>query len=505
MGVRSPHRIWSLKTRLGVLATLAAGSVALAAFLAFQILRQTESAVVEEASRQLATAGEQMAQRYHYLLGAFLQRNAPSLLAAHEETLLAQITEAALAGYQGVEGGFYAAAGDALLGYGFPTYQGTGKKTDVPPAERETIGRVVRRAFEEGRAVEEQIDAARDVILFHARPIAATGRPEGAVWLMHRLHGVRGAGRPLYGWGLITLLAAAAAITAWASLTVRQLSRGIEAIEAGALALERDLGAEVRPQGGAELHRIAAAINRLGWALQEQRDRQGRLGAELRRADKLAALGRLVAAVAHEVRNPLASIRLKVQRSLKALDNPQRLAQNFDVIQAEIDRLDRLVERLLQVAKPIQLHPAPVDLNQFAGERLELHRGRAESRGAELAFAPGPLPGPVPVDQERLGQVLDNLIANALEALPREGGQVTVATAAHPGDPRCVTLTVTDTGVGIPPGEMDRLFEPFYTTKDAGTGLGLFLAAEIVRAHGGEIALKSQPRAGTTVRMTLPC
>lgn len=329
---------WSLKSRLGVLGTLAAGSVAVAAFLIFQMLRQTESGLVGEAVRQLAVAGDQMANRYHYLSASFLQRDVPSPLVAQEETLLTQLTEAGLGGYQGVEGGFYTPAGDSLVGYAYPTYQGTGKKTDVPAAEEETIRRVARRAFSEGNVVTEQTDAARDVILFYARPLLAGGRPEGALWLMHRLPGVRVIGAPLYGWGLIILLAVVAGIAGWASFTVRQLSRGVETLDAGLLALERDLRAEIGPQGSTELDRIATAINRLGRSLREQREHQFRLEGDLRRADKLAALGRLVAAVAHEVRNPLASIRLKVQRSVKAITDPQRLAQNFDVIQAEIDR-----------------------------------------------------------------------------------------------------------------------------------------------------------------------
>lgn len=322
---------------------------------------------------------------------------------------------------------------------------------------------------------------------------------------MHRLPGVRGAGRSLYGWPLILLVAAVAVIAAWSGLTVRRLSRGIETIEAGLLAMEQDLRAEIAPQGGAELDQIAAAINRLGRALREQRERQDHLESDLRRVDKLAALGRLVAAVAHEVRNPLASIRLKVQRSIKAIDDPQRLSQNFDIIQAEIDRLDHLVNRLLQLAKPIELHLAPIDFNRFVADRLELYRSRAESQRGEITFDPAPFAGPVPVDQDRLGQVLDNIMTNALEALPPEGGRVRVTTAAVQGRPQRVAITVTDTGAGIPPTEINRLFEPFYTTKDHGTGLGLFLAAEIVRAHGGDITLESQPGTGTTVQVILPC
>jgi signal transduction histidine kinase len=496
---------WSLKSRLAVLGTLAAASIAVAAFLSFQMLRQTESAVVGDAARQLTVAGDQMANRYHYLSASFLQRDVPSPLAAHEEILLTQLTEAGLAGYQGVEGGFYTSVSDSLIGYAYPTYQGTGKKTDVPAAEEETIRRVARRAFSEGNVVTEQTDAARDVLLFYARPVLAGGRVEGALWLMHRLSGVHAIGAPLYGWGVIILLALIAGIAAWASFTVRQLSRGVETLDAGLLALERDLRSEIGSQAGAELDRIAAAINRLGRSLREQREHQVRLEADLRRADKLAALGRLVAAVAHEVRNPLASIRLKVQRSIKAIADPQKLSQNFDVIEAEIDRLDHLVDRLLQLAKPIHLQPTPIDFNRFVAERTELHRARADSHKGEIIFAPGALVASIPGDQDRLGQVLDNILTNALEALPVDGGRIQVTTASINGGPQRVALTVTDTGKGIPSGEINRLFEPFYTTKDNGTGLGLFLAAEIVRAHGGEITVESQPGTGTTVQVILPC
>lgn len=147
----------------------------------------------------------------------------------------------------------------------------------------------------------------------------------------------------------------------------------------------------------------------------------------------------------------------------------------------------------------------PIDFNGFVADRLELHRARAESQRAEIIFELSPLAGLVSVDRDRLGQVLDNLVTNALEALPTERGRVKITTAAMDDGPHRVALTVTDTGVGIPPSEINRLFEPFYTTKDNGTGLGLFLAAEIVRAHGGEITMESQPGTGTTVQVTLSC
>ncbi len=121
-----------------------------------------------------------------------------------------------------------------------------------------------------------------------------------------------------------------------------------------------------------------------------------------------------------------------------------KLSQNFDVIQAEIDRLDHLVDRLLQLAKPIHLHPTPIDFNCFVGDRLELQRARAESQRGEIIFEPSPLAGQIPVDKDRLGQVLDNIMTNALEALPPEGGRVEVTTGAIDGGSQRVTLTVTD-------------------------------------------------------------
>lgn len=498
-------RAWSLKGRLSVLATLAAASLAIAAFLTLQMLRQTQFALVTEAARQLAVAGDQMVSRYHYLSASFLERDVSSPLVAREETLLTQLTETGLAGYQGIEGGFYAGADDALIGYAYPTYQGTGKKTDVPAAEEETIRRVARRAVSQGSTVTEKTETAHDAILFYASPVLSGGRREGALWLMQRLPGVRAVGALLYTWGLIVLLALAAGVAAWASFTIRRLSRGVETLEAGLLAVERNLRSEVGLHGIAELDRIAAAVDRLGGSLREQRDQQLRLEADLRRADKLGALGRLVAAVAHEVRNPLASIRLKVERSAKAINDPQKLAQNFAVIQAEIDRLDHLVERLLQLAKPVHLNAAPVDFNRLVYEYVERHRALAKSAGREIIFEPGALAGAIAVDQDRLGQVFDNIMTNALESLPVEGGRVKVATAAIDSGPRRLALTITDSGAGISTGEMNRLFEPFYTTKDKGAGLGLFLAAEIVRAHGGEITVDSQPGTGTTVQVTLPC
>ncbi len=330
---------------------------------------------------------------------------------------------------------------------------------------------------------------------------------------MHHLEGVRGAYQWLNVAGLFALLIISGAVTAGAWHMTRRLDAGVSTIEAALGAMEYRFEADVTPTGIRELDRIAAAIGRLGKALNLNQQRRAELEQKLRHADRLAALGRLVAGVAHEVRNPLASIKLTLHLARQGgASDPARLQNAFTVMKSEVERIDRLVERLLALGRPQVTSPQSIDLARYLAERLEAFDTRATAANTILEFHASPtFNGALKFDRDRLSEVVDNLIANAIDAT--KDGKVMVE-AERDTDRSQVVIRVKDTGGGVPPQMRDRLFEPFATTKDSGMGLGLFLSAEIVRGMGGEISYKEahaggQPKecakAGACFEVRLPC
>jgi two-component system sensor histidine kinase HydH len=239
----------------------------------------------------------------------------------------------------------------------------------------------------------------------------------------------------------------------------------------------------------------------LGRNLRLERRQRERLREELRRSEHLATLGKLLAGVAHEVRNPLAGIRSTAQL-WQRLPEQGRTPEAAEPILRAVDRLNNLVSRLLYFARTGYDERRPVDLNGLVRETLSLLRAQAESQRVvfreELAPALPPLLG----SAQALQQVVLNLTMNALQALP-QGGTLCCRTRAVDGPSR-IELCVADTGPGIAPADRPHLFEPFHTTRPDGTGLGLALCREIVQQHGGHIQLDEEPGWGAVFRVTLP-
>lgn len=224
---------------------------------------------------------------------------------------------------------------------------------------------------------------------------------------------------------------------------------------------------------------------------------QRRLRTQIMRADRLAALGELTAGVAHEIRNPLTSIRGFMQL-LESSDDVAEWQRYAPIIVRQVDSLNRIVTELLDFGRPRPPSIRPIQLNDVIHE-VSLLAGRKSSAQLVLDMAPGlPL---VNADGEALKQAVLNLIINAVQAIP-DSGTVRIATAADgAGD---AVVTVADDGVGIAPENLEKIFDPFFTTKAEGTGLGLAMVHRIVDAHGGTISIASTPGAGTTVTVRLP-
>ncbi len=270
-------------------------------------------------------------------------------------------------------------------------------------------------------------------------------------------------------------------------------------------ALEEAIGGgRVRVHGGEGELRVTVVPCRRkadgggGLVLVEDRDRAREVQDD---TERLAALGRLSAGVAHEIRNPLSGIDMNAQVLARRVpaDDPTR--RPVDLIRAEVGRLNGIIEEMLQFARP----PAPsMRLHAITApiERALLLTGDAcEQAGIEVVLAIDPKTPEVFGDPDQLAQVFVNLMWNARHAMP-EGGRLEVSAAA--GDRAEVVVTFVDTGRGIPAEDLPRLFEPFFTRRSGGTGLGLAVCQALVRQHRGSIDVASVAGRGTTVRVMVP-
>jgi signal transduction histidine kinase len=221
---------------------------------------------------------------------------------------------------------------------------------------------------------------------------------------------------------------------------------------------------------------------------------------QLRRADRLSALGELSAGLAHEIRNPLGSVEGAVQ-ILRRPELPTDTRNEFgNLAQKEINRLKGLLTDFLDFARPQTPKRVPTEPGELLEAVGKLAAETAKMSGIQVQVESLGGVSTVSVDPEQMKQVLLNLVINAIQAMP-SGGEIVLRAARTL---ESIILEVQDEGVGIPPEDLERVFNPFVTTRADGTGLGLSIAYQIVSQHGGHIAAQRNPERGMTFRVTLP-
>jgi signal transduction histidine kinase len=242
-----------------------------------------------------------------------------------------------------------------------------------------------------------------------------------------------------------------------------------------------------------EIGQLVGAFNRMAAALAELQDK-------LIRAETFAALGRVASTVAHEVRNPLNAMRGCIEYiRLKRPDDPI-VQHHASIISDEITRLDEFVRDFLKVARLENPRCVPIDVFGLVRSHLELHRQRASGLGVSMELTTGDGSFEANADPAQIAIVIENLVTNALEAMPA-GGRLHVHVASAEED---LVMTFADTGPGMPPSVQQNLFTPFFTTKTDGAGIGLAISRRIIEAHGGTIRYTTTPGAGTVFTVTVP-
>jgi signal transduction histidine kinase len=229
-------------------------------------------------------------------------------------------------------------------------------------------------------------------------------------------------------------------------------------------------------------------------------EKLSQLGAHLSYSQKLSALGRLTSGVAHEIKNPLNAMVIHVALLRQRLESAEARGY-LDVLDEQIRRLDRVIQGFLKFTRPEELHLDAVLLEEVLKGVLRLVSGEVEKNGIRLITdIPTELP-PVHGDRELLQQAFLNLMLNAKEAMP-EGGDLRVSTRRSTDGH--VEIEVEDTGVGIPPDALPKIFDLYYTTREGGSGIGLSLVYRIIQLHDGEVKVDSTPGEGTRFTIKLP-
>jgi len=294
---------------------------------------------------------------------------------------------------------------------------------------------------------------------------------------------------------ILVLSLAGGLLGSW--LISRSLARPINELT-GAMAVvgAGQLDHPITPRSRDEIGALAVAFGRMTDNLRQSR-------AALVQSEKLASIGEMAAAVAHGLRNPLASLRAAAQLVRKHPEAPSS-REHLDAIVEEVDRLDRRISHLLSFSRPAPFHPLRENVSRLVEGLLPAFSQLLRERGIELQLdLPGKLPE-VRVDPMQLEQALVEIVSNALDAMP-SGGRLRIAASVDgPGTGAGnVTVEVADTGPGIPDHVLPSVCEPFFTTRQEGTGLGLAIAKRYVEQNGGRLEITSRPGA-TSVRVRLP-
>jgi len=221
---------------------------------------------------------------------------------------------------------------------------------------------------------------------------------------------------------------------------------------------------------------------------------------DLVRSEKLAYTGRIAASIAHEIRNPLTNVSMSVQQLKKGNKIKQDSFKHIEIVERNIERINFLITELLNSARPVKLNLKACNIHKFLKEVLESHKTKIDLQRLKVIKNFSPQAPILTIDQEQMQRAFTNLINNAIEAMPR-GGTLTILTELNGN---YFLVKIKDTGKGIPEKDIIRIFDPFFSTKTQGVGLGLTICYGIIVSHGGTIEVESKYKKGSLFTVSLP-
>jgi signal transduction histidine kinase len=468
-----------LQTWLLVTALIA---VLLTGLLAADLARNLRSVVISETNKTLKNAVGELAQS-----GRIWETSGRSHVSEKDSSdkELRRLSYEVLRSYPDIEGGFL--WNDEVVGHSFPTYTEQESTLRQPPLEHREVISAMAESRRSGRIASRVVQDGKDLVL-----VAVSANPAGqlAAWSLRRIFNFSDSSELTKRFLLVAVMGISLiAIGAVLRLSF-SLQRGFAMIQAGLDNLRTDVHYRL-PDQNHELRTIVQAINTMA----EGRER---LEADLRREDRLRVMGRVVAGIAHEIRNPLNSIRLTIRLLAKRLHGQDAAGEIITLITGEIDRLDALLKSLLVFGAdgPEKLRRQP--LQPVLERTLALVKPHAEESGVVIRVTAPPECEAL-VDGNYLQQALMNLLLNAIDA-SGQSGEVGVSLATVDS---YVEISVEDSGPGLAPEQQERIFEAFYTTKTGGTGLGLAVTKTLLEKMGATIE-SARGASGARFRVLLP-
>ncbi|MDR3097805.1 MAG: HAMP domain-containing histidine kinase [Paraburkholderia sp.] len=492
----------SLRGRLILLLVLLVGAALSTGILMVGLFHQSAAAQLGQAAAENSRACDAIAASYRAFSAAHPEKlatlDAPLDTKAGDvlRERLSDLLAVSLRTRPGVQGGVWSRDAGSLA-YAYPTYVGAVQRTDPPAGELPRIRTLNEAALAGDRTTSMRISGQSQTLLLSACPLPGP-IPHLTAWTMSWT--LTFAGRSYHqlmaGLGvlLVTVLAAAALLT---HLTVTW-SRHVSQIESALNAYDVAELPVLPATRERELDRIVLALNEAALRLSAARERADTLARQMASAERMAAIGRVAAGVAHEIRNPIAAMRLKAESAVAA--GPERQPQALQVILGQIERLDALVRRLLSITEHDEPQREQVAVGPFLDACLAQHVEMASAKQVTMTRT-GDLQE-ARFDPDQMQRALDNLILNAIHAAPA-GSRIEVAAR---NTPEGAVFSVRDEGAGPPAAILDHLFEPFVTGRPDGTGLGLSIVREVAVAHGGVARLgdTSGGAGATTFEMVLP-
>lgn len=478
-------RVWhpdavSLRQRLAVVIVLAAATLVAAVLALLHALASTNVARMRAAQATIDATNNALASAFVASGATTLAGADVNSLREHARALAGSLSDAHL-GYCTSDGRLLAVATTE------PRGEPRVEPRPLPPDQREVVTTACRGDLPDGRAA---LPHLHDVTLVAARKVAT----DGAVWTVQQVS-TRGEDDPWKTY--VAVLSTATALLVTVTITAMMaLRRGFRQVQRAVAELREDLRAPVETPRSLEFAELTADLVSMAQHLADAREREGSLAKDLAHRERLAGLGRVVAGVAHEVRNPLAGIKLKLDVLMRTADVSERVHQDVRSCLAEVARLDRVVQSLLLVGRKSRAQPARVRLGAPIDARAREAEAEAENKMVTVERKGD---GTAFVNHDDLVRVIDNLLRNAIEA-SSPGARVSVEVTPHE---TTVDVEVIDRGPGVPASNAALLFEPFFTTKASGTGLGLWLSRAVVESHGGELVYERRHET-TVFRLSLP-
>jgi len=420
------------------------------------------------------------------------------------DSVLKICSEEQLILHNGLDGGFYLSSPGSFYGYSFPTSPPPVPAYGPPPRSYEIIRSQCIETITSNSPIVELHGFDPALFPLATIPIVYESKIIGSVWV--RIHLERH--MPVVKISRILNRTAIVALTGlFIFFIIAALFRGeIQGIKSELVNIRHDPGYRMRKRWGMFGY-ISATINDMLTTMETENIKRRALEKQLNQKDKMASLGTMVAGVAHEVKTPLSIIKTRLQIWDKAIasrgeDCGPVSHESLHMMVKETDRLSALVNRLLVFSRPIEKKLKLTDINLLINEVVNFYSVGTSKGNIRIETRPESDLPLIPLDQSTMKQVLFNVFENSCDSMP-EGGVIEVESGQDSVE-GFIFVSVTDTGTGIPEEVLGNIFDPFFTLKDSGVGLGLAISYQIIKAHKGEITITNRECGGTRCVMQLP-